>query len=153
MQVIVLRGIPGSGKSHHAKSIPGAKVVSADDHFLNPMGEYKFDPTKIADAHHACLRRFLAELQAPSADLIIVDNTNASIAEMAPYMALAGAFGFPAEIIEITCDPTTAAARNIHGVPAETVQKIHAVMRQNTALIPPWWKRTVLTHSNVNASW
>jgi len=145
MRVIVLRGIPGSGKSHQAASITGATVVSADHYFLNSDGVYKFDPTKIADAHNACLRRFLEELQNPSSELIIVDNTNASIAEMAPYMALAGAFGVPAKIIEIECAPTTAAARNVHGVPAESVQKIHDVMCENTALLPPWWKRTVLT--------
>lgn len=144
MRVIVLRGVPGSGKSHQAACMTGATVVSADHYFIDSDGEYKFDPSKIAAAHAACLRRFLDELTSPSSELLIVDNTNASIAEMAPYMALAGAFGVEAEIIEVACDPAVAAARNVHGVPPDVVHKLHEIARANDPLIPPWWKRTIL---------
>ena len=144
MRVIVLRGIPGSGKSHQAASVTGATIVSADHFFLDAEGEYKFDPARLADAHAACLRRFIDELTSPSSELLIVDNTNASVAEMAPYMAVASAFGAPAEIIEVACDPAVAAARNIHSVPADVVTRIHDTIRINDALIPAWWKRTIL---------
>jgi len=146
MRVIVMRGVPGSGKSHWAQSLTGSKVVvSADHHFINSDGEYEFDPAKLADAHNACLRRFLEELQNQNTELLIVDNTNSTIAEMAPYMALAAAFGAPAEIVEVKCDPTTAVARNVHGVTTATVKRIHDVMCKNTPLMPPWWQHTVIT--------
>lgn len=145
MRVIVLRGIPGSGKSHQAASITGATIVSADHFFIEHTGEYKFVPSLLGEAHAACLRRYLEELRSPSSELLIVDNTNASVAEIAPYMALASAFGVNAEIIEVDCDPVEAAARNIHGVPADVVMRIHTTMRANNALLPAWWKRTILT--------
>lgn len=148
MKVQVLRGVPGCGKSRYAKSLHNARVVSADQFFEGPDGSYNFDPAKIGAAHSDCLRRYLALLNIinPHAmpELLVVDNTNASIAEMAPYVALAAAHGFEVEIVEFVCDPAVAAARNVHGVPAEIVQKIHDIARANDPLIPPWWKRTVL---------
>jgi predicted kinase len=146
-KVIVMQGIPGSGKSTDIKGqvwwMPsgGLAVVSADHYFVElGGGTYAFDPSKLPEAHGKCLRRFIEALQA-GAEVVIVDNTNTTAVECAPYMAAAAAWGYEAEIRRIECDPEVAAARNTHGVPAAGVK---AMAERLAAFQPmPWWKVTV----------
>lgn len=142
MKVYVYCGISGAGKSTFiAGRHPGALVCSADQYFMVD-GEYRFDPSKIGEAHAWCLRTF-TYLIGPdsragnSVSEIVVDNTNTTVAELAPYAALALAYGHELEVITIHCDPTVAHARNTHGVPLEVVQR----MSEQLALrkLPPWW--------------
>lgn len=150
MKVQVLRGIPGSGKTRYVRELGQryrVHAVSADHFFTGPDGTYNFVAAHIDKAHRHCLRQYLNVLRSradTAPDVLVVDNTNASVAEIAPYMALADAYEVPAEIVEFACDPAVAAARNIHGVPAPSVQKIHDTARANDQLIPLWWRRTVL---------
>lgn len=46
--VIIMRGVPGSGKSTYVRNrYPEARVVSADRYFTDPAtGEYRFDASK-----------------------------------------------------------------------------------------------------------
>ena len=120
MKVIVMSGISGSGKSTYAKRVvsetePSMKfrdgerygdyaiIVSADDHFINNAGEYQFDASMLAEAHNECFRDFIEALQS-EVGLVIVDNTNCSSEEIAPYMLGASAYGYEAEIVTIRCD-------------------------------------------------
>ncbi|XP_046384863.1 uncharacterized protein LOC124155181 isoform X2 [Ischnura elegans] len=97
--LILLRGLPGSGKSTLSKqllSIPGGKsgfTCSADDFFLVPHGgkgqkEYRFDPLKLEDAHKHCRIQVLRAM-AHGVTPIIVDNTNTQAWEMLPYVEMA----------------------------------------------------------------
>lgn len=112
MQILVLSGLPGAGKSTHVQQLiadacargQAAAAVSADDFFIQPDGAWVFDPAKIGDAHAACLQRFIAHCQARDLDVCIVDNTNLSIAEIAPYMAIAQAYGHQAKVVTIKCN-------------------------------------------------
>lgn len=141
-QVIVFQGVPGSGKStigeEFMKVAPGRAVkVSADDFFTERgNGTYAFDFKLFGEAHAQCLRRFLDAVQ-QNVDLVIVDNTNTTVTEIAPYMALAAAFGYEARLVRVKCDPKVAAARNTHGVPLEGVLKMAA--RMTAQDYPPWW--------------
>jgi len=117
-KAIILIGPSGSGKSTYAKKI-GHATVSADDYFMRD-GKYCFDARKLSEAHGECLKRFMY-LVMGGCD-VIVDNTNATIAEVAPYIAIAQAYGFdvivkvmPVESIE------TLTVRNVHGVPKVTI--------------------------------
>lgn len=138
MKVVVMSGIPGSGKSTLAAQLfdAGTARFSADDFFM-VGGEYRFDPAKIGEAHNACLRGFVAAIQSDVHSTLVVDNTNLSIAEIAPYAALAQAFGAELEILTVRCDPAIAAARNVHGVPAERVAAMAAQLEARQ--LPPWW--------------
>jgi tRNA uridine 5-carbamoylmethylation protein Kti12 len=150
--VIVLQGVSGAGKSTYAKKLVrlaslrgrgnNVVVVSADDFFMVDLGagpQYRFDFTKLGEAHNACFRRFLSLLdQHESIDTIIVDNTNTTSVDVAPYMAAAAALGWEAEIHRVLCDPEVAHARNQHGVMIEGVRKMAARMVNDR--LPPWWK-------------
>lgn len=128
--VYIMQGVPGSGKSWQAQraaAVFGASIVSADTYpglYTMDAGWLRFDPTKIGEAHGACLRSAVEALQAGLS--IIVDNTNTTVIEMAPYVALAQAYGAAPVIIRVECDPSVAFARNTHGVPLVVHQKLAA---------------------------
>lgn len=151
-RVIVLQGVSGSGKSTYGRKIAAefrangltVEIVSADDYFVRfGGGTYAFNPSHLPKAHGECFRHFMQTVGAQAADVVIVDNTNTTAVEAAPYMAGAQAFEYEAEIHRIVCDPEVAAARNLHGVPAGAVKAMAS--RIASEKLPPWWKLVVVT--------
>lgn len=150
-KVVILSGISGSGKSTLAEKLlnesQGVKV-SADHFFTKPDGKgsvsYQFDPSKLGEAHADCFARFIRFCQDPNGNLIVVDNTNTSAEEIAPYILGAAAFGWEAEIITLRAPfadrVQKCAGRNIHGVPLDTI-KAQANRLLNRKL-PRFWKNT-----------
>ncbi len=143
-KLVILRGLPGSGKSRFiAANFPEAVVASAD-HFFMVEGEYRFNPALIGEAHGACCRTVIGAAQAGN-PLIVVDNTALSVAEIAPYILLAQAYGYDAEIVTLRCDPVTAANRNTHGVPADIIlHRMVPAMAAGEVGLMPWWKHRVI---------
>lgn len=154
-KVIVLSGVSGSGKSTRARKLwndlePGTycKVVSADDFFM-VNDEYRFDPTKLSQAHGQCFRNFISALTSnigyrPEYELVLVDNTNTTTHEVSPYILGAQAYGWEVEVMTFMCesddDVKMCAARNAHGVPFEGVLRQHSNLKQRQLM--PWWKNT-----------
>ena len=60
----------------------------------------------------------------------MVDNTNISRVEMAPYVQVAAALGYEVEVVRVRCDPRVAAQRNVHGVPSGTVYRMYRDMER-----------------------
>lgn len=145
--VIILQGVPGSGKSFYANEFvarTSAKsvVCSADDYFVQlGGGTYLFDFKKLGEAHGACFRKFIAAVQ-EGIEVVVVDNTNTTAIEIAPYVLGGEAHGYTVEIIRVVCDPAVAAARNSHGVPEKSIRAMADRIASFQA--PPWWK--VTTH-------
>jgi predicted kinase len=147
MKVIVCRGISGSGKSSYiSKNYPNATVCSAD-HFFMHDGEYKFNPSNLNLAHRTCMRKFVLHCTDSNynCDTLVVDNTNLTLAEIAPYIQVALAMGHEVEIIRLSCPAAEAAQRNKHGVPFGTVE---AMLRRFENL-PAYWpkEKTIQTGS------
>ncbi|MGW8177479.1 MAG: AAA family ATPase [bacterium] len=147
MQVKILCGVSGSGKSTYIQNhFPSATVCSAD-HFFMKNGEYQFDPSKLPMAHGACLRKFVGIVKQgsgiqPVEGTVVVDNTNTTVSEVAPYAALALAYGHDLEIIIIEAEPGMAHSRNAHGVPLPGVMGQHNRLVKLADQLPPWWKTT-----------
>jgi predicted kinase len=137
-KVIILQGCSGSGKSTYAKNnYPNAYVVSADNYFMKD-GKYQFDPSQLDQAHGQCLRLFVGACE--NQQEIVVDNTNTSIAEIAPYYAIARAYGYDVELIWISTSPEIATKRNVHSVSLkknEMMSKMIGICHQS---IPHFWK-------------
>jgi hypothetical protein len=70
-------------------------------------------------------------------DTLIVDNTNTSAIEIAPYVALAAAYGVKVELVTVLIDPNVAAQRNTHGVALQGCQRMDAAIRSRQ--LPPFW--------------
>lgn len=133
-------------------SLASVGVVSADRYFMRD-GEYKFDPNELSKAHGNCLLGFIHLLQCDWFDendddehLIIVDNTNTTVLEIAPYMAIASAHDVPVTLHTFKCDPKVGAERNKHGVPLQgCVRMAENIERRE---FPPFWRFNHIVHHN-----
>lgn len=153
---VILQGLPGSGKTTYAESFitrPGVgsvSIVSTDLFFTDPkIGTYNFDPNLLGKAHAACKRQFIEELlwfyKLPPDDpvgdaYLIVDNTNSTPLEVAPYYEMALAFGAETRIEYIISEVDASAERNVHGVPLAAIQKLAWAL--DTFKGPTWWIRS-----------
>lgn len=119
--VIIVRGLPGSGKSTFANSLIEVSEkcvkVEADDYFINAAGEYVFDPSKLKDAHADCLAR--AAHYVRQWRTVIVCNTFSRRWEFAPYVQLADDYGFPCHVLTMNGNH-----RNVHGVPDNVIERM-----------------------------
>ncbi|CAF0742086.1 unnamed protein product [Didymodactylos carnosus] len=97
--MFLMRGLPGSGKSTLVDILKriyshSCQVCSADHFFMSEeTGEYKFDRSKISDAHQTCQRNAEDACRA-GINAIVIDNTNIRMDE----------------------------SHNIHQVPLDTIQ-------------------------------
>jgi len=129
----ILSGCQGSGKSTWAKRKRGI-TVSADDYFT-VGSSYRFDHAKLGKAHAECFRNAILTVQANQD--CVVDNTNSTTLEIAPYYQLAKAYNYNVVIVKVKCDVNKAASRNVHGVPEQGVK---ATARRCANLkLPPYW--------------
>lgn len=121
MELILVRGLPGSGKSTKAEEIKRAQIdiswVETDMWFMSPEGEYHYDPRYLKVAHEWCKRE--TDICLRSGLSVIVSNTFSQYWEMLPYLKLAHKYG--ARVRVITCKGEFA---NIHGVPDDVIQKM-----------------------------
>jgi hypothetical protein len=119
LKLILIRGLPGSGKTTMAKSMmtPSTRHYEADMYFEKPGGSYLFDPKKIKQAHEWCQRKTRAALEA-GLD-VIVSNTFTQHWEMESYVKMAEELGAKLEIIT-----ARGQWQNIHGVPDSAIQRM-----------------------------
>jgi len=117
-QLILLRGLPGSGKSTFANLLGGIHV-EADQYFMQD-GEYKFDASKLKQAHNWCKLRVEHSME-DGADKITVSNTFTQEWEMDVYFELAEKYGYQTSclIVENRHD-----SKNIHGCPDDKIEQM-----------------------------
>lgn len=139
--VIIMRGVPGSGKSRWAEkklkhfeedpNLPpeaSGLIVSADNYRMR-HGKYVFDPNETPAAHQDCYDKAYKFLeQAHRHDLLIIDNTNISNWEMTPYACLGSYHRHRVVAVQVNCRPSIAWNRNTHGVPLEVITRMHESM-------------------------
>jgi tRNA uridine 5-carbamoylmethylation protein Kti12 len=138
-EVIVLSGIPGSGKSSLARQIARqdtAVIVSADTYFVGHDGQYRYIAAEIGLAHDKCKREFDHAIKSRRTP-IIVDNTNTQVSDIEYYIVQAGAAGYDARVIRVNADPADAFARQTHDVPPETFERLWTRFNQRNVL-PDW---------------
>ena len=115
-RLILVRGLPGSGKSTIAKSIAFSGYTHLEtDMFWGP--DYNFDISKIKEAHQWCqdtTKYFLNK-----GGFVVVSNTFTSAWEMLPYFDIAKEFKINPQVI--LCQGRYG---NIHQVPQEVLEKM-----------------------------
>lgn len=146
-QVVILRGTPGSGKSTLVDAIKERFRVahcSADHHRMKD-GRYVFNPAENDNVHGGCMRDFVEAVQGlGDFEVVIVDNTNCAVTEMAPYVAVAKAYGWKPVVVTVAADPEVAAARNVHGVPKDKVLAMHDRLVAANRHIPGHWTHLII---------
>ena len=119
MKLLLVRGLPGSGKSTLAKNLIGWYWHLETDQFWMQDGEYKFDASKLGEAHAWCqekTRKLLADGFSP-----VVSNTFTTKKELKPYFDIAKEFDIVPTVI--LCQSSWG---NIHNVPEETLKRMAA---------------------------
>jgi predicted kinase len=120
-KLIILRGLPGAGKSTLAKELAqlyNAVHIEADMYFMQ-NGKYVFDLSRIFDAHQWCQQAVWDHMR--SKHSIILSNTSTTEKELKPYLDLA-------EIHDYTVVSLVVENRhgncNIHDVPENTLERM-----------------------------
>ena len=111
-KLVLIRGLPGSGKTTIAKSMAGYKHFEADMYHIVD-GVYLFDFNSIKKAHQWCQENTFSELE--KGNYVVVSNTFTELWEMQPYID----FGYDYSIIVAKGE-----FENIHGVPEEVLKKM-----------------------------
>lgn len=117
----IVRGIPGSGKSTFAKTLGGTHFET--DEFFMVDGEYKFDPTKLKEAHRWCQdsvnTAMILNHTAGLNNVIVVSNTFTQGWEMEPYFQMADTYGY--KVFSVIVENRHGGI-NTHGVPEDKLQ-------------------------------
>lgn len=120
--LVLIRGLPGSGKSTFAqdikRSFPRRTVhVEADQFFNFPGTGYEFNPSFLGDAHKYCQAKTKLGLEAGKR--VIVSNTFTTMKEMKPYFKMAEELGLESIVICLKND-----FGSVHNVPEESIARM-----------------------------
>lgn len=114
-KLILLRGLPGAGKSSIAQTLGGS--IEADDFMVDTSGKYCFDPKKLSFAHRQCeeMAKYCMER---GEETVVISNTFTTEKELDPYYNLAERYGYQVSslIVENRHD-----GKSIHNVPAHKI--------------------------------
>ncbi|XP_059355022.1 YLP motif-containing protein 1-like isoform X2 [Carassius carassius] len=148
--VVIMRGLPGSGKSHVAKFIRdkevecgGAppRVLGLDDYFMtevekvekdpdsgkrvkNKVLEYEYEPEMEDTYRSSMLKTFKKTLDDGFFPFIILDAINDKVKYFDQFWSAAKTKGFEVYLAEITTDHQTCGKRNIHGRTLKDITKL-----------------------------
>lgn len=151
-EVIILAGPSGAGKSSWVENhVAAERVVCSSDHYhMDPeTGEYRWRADRAVETHNLCFRKFLRELAnahptASDGKAILVDNTNTTEGQIAPYIAAARAYGFEPRVVVFVGDGTGIFGRNDHGVPDLVVFAMAERVKNMLLTWPSFWPHPTL---------
>lgn len=127
--LMVLRGIPGSGKTtlaHFLVSLSSENQrmvdVATDNFFMNEFGEYCFDKSRLTEAHQWCLEK-TEEFLGRDFHLVVVHNAGYLLEHVRPYQEIAERLG--ARYIQLIVE-NTHNNRDVHDVPQKTLDRMRS---------------------------
>lgn len=118
--LILVRGLPGSGKSTYADRVSKlndkSKVFEADQFFIDSFGNYNFNAKLLPVAHATCLANAFNWIMEDCDNIAFVANTFTTNREMKPYLDFADQIDIKVDIIEMKEN-----YGSIHGVPQTSI--------------------------------
>ncbi len=121
--LIILRGLPGSGKSSLAKVLSEDRwpVYSIDSYFTDPVtGEYKFQFDKNHLAYKNCESQ-TEQAMANKIEKIFIDNAFTLEWEMEPYFKLASRYNYTVYVMTVE---NRHKGKNIHHINEAQIMKM-----------------------------
>ena len=125
--LVLLRGLPGSGKSTFANFVwNDYAICEADKFFYDSEGNYLFDASKLKEAHKWCrdeveIRMKDNEVNPQYYPEIVVSNTFTQEWEMDEYFKLAEKYGYMVFTIILE---NRHGSKNVHNVPDEKLEQM-----------------------------
>ena len=122
LNLILLRGVSGAGKSTVAGLFIDATIISTDDFFMKD-GKYQFDANSLVENHMKCTVKAEQAMNAASSvadakHTLVVHNTFTKQWEMTPYLILAEKYGYTVHTIIVE---NRHESKSIHDVPQASV--------------------------------
>ena len=126
--LILLRGVSGSGKSTIAKiwedANPTIRIISTDDFFMTTEGDYVFNANSLVENHKHCQTVVERDMESVDMaglddDIILVHNTFTKEWEMQAYFDLAKRYEYTVHTIIVE---NRHGSKNIHDGPEDTVK-------------------------------
>ncbi|KAM3917952.1 YLP motif-containing protein 1 [Leptodactylus fuscus] len=148
--VVIMRGLPGSGKTHVAKLIrdkeveyggSAPRVLSLDDYFMTEVEkvekdpetgkkvtrkvmEYEYEPEMEDTYRSGMLKTFKKTLDDGFFPFIILDSVHDRVRQFEQFWSAAKTKGFEVYLAEISADIQTCAKRNVHGHKLKEISKM-----------------------------
>ncbi|XP_038193644.1 YLP motif-containing protein 1 isoform X2 [Arvicola amphibius] len=148
--VVIMRGLPGSGKTHVAKLIrdkevefggPAPRVLSLDDYFITEVEKEEKDPDsgkkvkkKVMEYEYeaemeetyrtSMFKTFKKTLDDGFFPFIILDAINDRVRHFDQFWSAAKTKGFEVYLAEMSVDNQTCGKRNIHGRKLKEINKM-----------------------------
>ena len=123
-RVIIMRGIPGSGKSTRARKLIGEGIIHSTDDLFMVDGEYRFNHRMLGYNHGKNLKNFVKSMELGISP-VIVDNTNVRHRDYKAYVKAAEEAGYEVEFEVLPLiDAKVAVKRNTHDVPEVAIQRM-----------------------------
>lgn len=129
-----MRGMSGSGKDTWLRNLkengPDIQILSADSwfdmqaHFNGTSYREEFSIDKQEDAHIFCMQGFIrvvTDTHNHGMPIVAVSNTNSTLLQIAPYVAVGKALRKHIRVVEIRAPIDVCLARNLHGTPESTI--------------------------------
>ena len=122
-KLIVMRALPGSGKSTYVSKLPNPCVCSIDSYFYrNGVWEWKED--ELSEAWKHCDVQFSIFMDRRKRT-IVLDNVNSKISDFIRYVVRAKSEGYQVSIVEILeRNLEMLASRGKHSLTVERLQQI-----------------------------
>lgn len=121
--LVILRGLPGSGKSELAKLLSENgryPVFGIDDYFTDANGVYQFKFEENFKAYEYCRARTEQAMQA-EVSKIFLDNVFSLEWEMEPYFKLARQYQYRVHVLTVE---NRHHSENRHGVSTDQIQRM-----------------------------
>lgn len=126
--LILLRGLPGSGKSALAEVLSENNkypVLSIDSYFTDVNGNYDFRYNENHLAYKACESQTEAQMKL-EIEKIVLDNTFTMDWEMEPYHKMASVFGYRVFVLTVE---NRHEGKNVHSIPEEQIERMREKFR------------------------